>query len=400
MIPQQSGQPRPLRVLLITRAPVGGLWRHMLDLMDGLLDRGFELGIIVDSLRASSFVHETLSRYEPRLILGVHKFRIPRTPGVSDISLALSCRKLIKQLDPDIVHGHSAKGGMYARLAAWGLDCQSIYTPHGGSLHYQWRTPRGALYLLGERLLAPLCDQFLFESEFSKREFRRKLFATGERSRVIFNGLRENEFVAGPTQIDDPEFDFAFVGEMRPIKGVDIFLKAAAKVKDLDGRPARLLLLGDGPSFDAYKELAVSLGIEAHARFVGRKPVKEAFAATNTVVVPSRAESLPYIVMEAIAAGKNVIATDVGGINEIFGPTREALIPAGEVEALATAMRTAMQPATERQLQDRQARFDFVAKNFHVETMVDQVAETYRSLVLGPAQQCTPVTRTGSRSHT
>jgi hypothetical protein len=130
------------RVLLITRAPVGGLWRHILDLMDGLLDRGFELGLVVDSLRASDSVNGVLKRFEPKLSLGVHSMDIPRVPGFGDLRVARHCRKLTKQLKPDIVHGHGAKGGLHARLAAWGMPAKSFYTPHGGSLHYDWNSAK------------------------------------------------------------------------------------------------------------------------------------------------------------------------------------------------------------------------------------------------------------------
>jgi glycosyltransferase involved in cell wall biosynthesis len=114
--------------------------------------------------------------------------------------------------------------------------------------------------------------------------------------------------------------------------------------------------------------------------FVGRRPVREAFAATNTIVVPSRAESLPYIVIESIAAGKQVIATDVGGVAEIFGPTRDALVPADNVDALAAAMRETLKPRSQASIDTQETRYAYLAENFHVDTMVDQIAESYRAI--------------------
>lgn len=368
------------RVLLITRAPVGGLWRHILDLMDGLLDRGFELGLVVDSLRASDSVKGVLKRFEPKLALGVHSLDIPRVPGLGDVRVAAHCRKLIKELKPDIVHGHGAKGGLHARLAAWGTPAKSFYTPHGGSLHYNWNSASGAMFLSTERAFIRITNQFLFESSYSNDGFTAKVGDTTGKSRVIFNGLRSAEFAGSVKHIKKPDYDFAFVGEMRAIKGVDVLLDALDVVAHATGKAPKVLMLGDGPQMDEYKALAQELGIAEAVDFVGRRPVREAFAATNTIVVPSRAESLPYIVIESIAAGKNVIATDVGGIGEIFGPTRDALIPSNDFEALANAMEKTLAPRTSEDKVQLEARYDFVAANFHVDMMVDQAAQTYHML--------------------
>lgn len=369
------------RVLLITRAPVGGLWRHILDLTDGLLERGFELGVVVDSLQASESVKGVLKRFEPKLALGVHTLEIPRVPGIGDVRVARHCRKLIKDLKPDIVHGHGAKGGLHARLAAWGTPAKSFYTPHGGSLHYNWNSVGGAMFLSTERAFLGITNQFLFESRYSHDGFTAKIGDTTGKSRVIFNGLRSTEFAGSVQYIDKPDYDFAFVGEMRAIKGVDVLLDAIDVVAHGSGRVPKVLMLGDGPQMDEYKELAEELGIAESVDFVGRRPVREAFAATNTIVVPSRAESLPYIVIESIAAGKRVIATDVGGIGEIFGPTRDALIPSNDFEALAHAMEETLGAGALEDKVQLEARYDYVATNFHVDAMVDQAAQTYHMLL-------------------
>ena len=198
---------------------------------------------------------------------------------------------------------------------------------------------------------------------------------------LFYNGLRDTEFADKPHWIDEPDYDFAFVGEMRMIKGVDLVLDALEGLTRPDGSAPNVLMLGDGPLLEDFKATAAARGLGDQVTFVGRRPVRDAFAATNTLLVPSRAESLPYIVMEAIAAGKQVIATDVGGIGEIFGPTRDALIPSEDAAALRAAMAHAFgRPSTDtrRVLAER---FAFVRQTFHVDTMTDQVAAAYRDLL-------------------
>ncbi|MEM6710836.1 MAG: glycosyltransferase [Pseudomonadota bacterium] len=378
MSPHEGGA--PLRVLLIARAPVGGAWRHILDLTDGLLERGFQLGIVVDSMRASDHVRATLERFRPRLDLGVHTLSIPRAPGMGDLSIIRACRRLIAELKPDIVHGHSAKGGLYARLASWGTPAKAVYTPHGGSLHLNKASLNGRLILATEKALIKITDRFIFESAFSADGFAEKIGDTGGLSSIIHNGLRNDEFAGAPTWLDEPPYDFAFVGEMRAIKGVDVLLEALCQVTHPSGRSLKVLMLGDGPMLADYKAYADALGLGDEVHFKGRRPAIEAFEATNTIVVPSRAESLPYVVMETIARGRNVIASDVGGIAEIFGPTRNALIQPDDVEALAGALQSTL-TSTQADMRDiLDARYAHMTEHFHVDTMVDAVAETYRAL--------------------
>lgn len=374
-------EPSPTRVLLMVRAPVGGLWRHVLDLTDGLLERGFELGIVVDVSSASDHVKSTLKRLAPKLSLGVHALDIPRLPGWGDVRLTMELRRLVGELKPHIIHGHGAKGGLYARLSAWRRNAQAVYTPHGGSLHYDWKTTSGKVFLTSERRMIPLTAQFLFESQFSADGFREKIGDTRGREGVIFNGLGDDEFAGNIVALDTPTHDFAFVGEMRAIKGVDVMLEALCQVRHPTGRPLRVLMLGDGPMLADFKTYSEELGLADEVEFVGRQPVRKAFAATDTMVVPSRAESLPYIVMESIAAGKNVIATDVGGIGEIFGPTRDTLVPSDDADRLAAAMRQALEPSSPEHQKTLEDRYAYVAKNFRVGGMVDQIADRYSALL-------------------
>jgi glycosyltransferase involved in cell wall biosynthesis len=111
-------------------------------------------------------------------------------------------------------------------------------------------------------------------------------------------------------------------------------------------------------------------------RFVGAKPARTAFALGRLLVIPSRAESLPYIVLEAAAAGVPFVTTDVGGIPEIFGPDSCELVPPGEAAALARAISVSLRDlADKRAVGARlQAR---VRASFSTETMTDAVLSAY-----------------------
>jgi glycosyltransferase involved in cell wall biosynthesis len=117
-------------------------------------------------------------------------------------------------------------------------------------------------------------------------------------------------------------------------------------------------------------------------RLLGVVPAREAFRHGRIAVVPSFAESLPYIVLEATAAGLPVIATRVGGIPEIFGPTADALIEPGSVPALRSAMQRFLDEPAAAAAEAR-ARLDHVRRHFALEAMVDIIEALYRSLLEG-----------------
>ena len=142
--PARKNHGQPLRILHVVRTPVGGIFRHILDLANGQVDRGHDVGIVADTLTGGERAKEALARIAPRLNLGVHRFAIRREPSIADILVWLRLRRLIRELRPDVLHGHGAKTGAFIRLGIASNDVIRVYTPHGGSLHYPLNTLKGA----------------------------------------------------------------------------------------------------------------------------------------------------------------------------------------------------------------------------------------------------------------
>ena len=133
---------RPLRILHIMRAPVGGLFRHVLDLAGEQARRGHAVGIVADASTADGLTLLRLRGIESKLRLGIQLIPMSRQPGFGDLSVSRSVYRLSRALKADILHGHGAKGGAYARLAAMPIsvrvdNIKAFYTPHGGSLHFK-----------------------------------------------------------------------------------------------------------------------------------------------------------------------------------------------------------------------------------------------------------------------
>ena len=365
---------QPLRILQVLRAPIGGLFRHVADLSEALAARGHQIAIVADSLTADALTEKRFAAIAPFAELGIHRFPIPRTAGMGDITTPPRIRRLAAELNIDVMHGHGAKGGLYARLARIGSARAALYTPHGGTLNFKAGSASGRLFRWVEKLILPQSDAIIFESAFAQRAYLETIGKPACSCPVVHNGLRSSEFE--PVTLAPDAADFAFVGELRTLKGVGVMLEAIA---GLPQRP-RLVIAGDGPDRAQFEAQAKTLGLADTVTFLGARPARQVFAMGRCLLVPSLAESLPYVVLEGIAAGRPVIATDVGGIGEIVGPTSRSLQAAGDVNALADAMqRFLADPAP--LLTEAEQRYAHIRNRFSLETMTDSIEALYHQAI-------------------
>jgi glycosyltransferase involved in cell wall biosynthesis len=373
----------PLRILQILRAPIGGLFRHVGDLTRALAARGHQIGILADSLTSDGLTEERLASLAPDAALGIHRLPMPRLLGTSDLTTPFAVRRLASELRIEIAHGHGAKGGLNARFVRMRAPGRvALYTPHGGVLNYQPGSPTGKAFRQIERMLVPHTDAIIFESAFAQAAYRRMITEPSCPAPVIHNGLTPAEFE--PIEPGADAFDFVFIGEFRPVKGIDYLLEALVGVKAVDGRPATLVMAGSGPSLEAAKARIAALGLGDRVHLAGVQPARTMLARGRCAVVPSLAESLPYVILEAASAARPVIATDVGGIAEIFGPTSGSLLPAADAPALRRAMQRFMDDP-EGAMREMQTRLEFIRTRFSVAHMADQIEALYREVLAARA---------------
>ena len=369
----------PLRILQILRAPVGGLFRHVGDLTRELAARGHDVGVIVDSLRSDALTEQRLESLRPLTRLGIHSLPMPRVLGRQDLTTPLAIRALARKLGARVLHGHGAKGGLGARLGRWGRrNSVSLYTPHGGVLNYKPGSGSARLFGTIERLLLPITDGIIFESAFARRAYLQQIAEPRCPTPVIHNGVAAAEFEPIPLEPDDA--DFVFIGEFRPVKGIEFMLDALQSVTAPDGRPATLVMAGDGPDRSKVEAQIGRLGLGGRVKLLGAQPARPTLARGRCLVVPSLAESLPYVVLEAASASRPVISTRGGGIDEIFGPTADSLLPAADAAALAAAMRAFLADPDAAEAEMR-VRYEYIAPRFSITHMVDQIEALYRKLL-------------------
>jgi glycosyltransferase involved in cell wall biosynthesis len=366
---------QPLRILHAVRAPVGGIFRHILDLANGQADRGHHVGIIADSLTGGARAEAALAEIAPRLKLGVRRVAIHREPHPADILIWARIMYLIWRLKPDVVHGHGAKAGAFIRLKARTKRSIRVYTPHGGSLHYPLNTWKGAFYSRLERVLMNNTDLFLFESAFARNTYQRTI-GTPTRApvRCVFNGVTADEF--DPVVLASDATDIVYVGEFRHIKGADLLIDAVARLR-ADGKPVTLTLAGDGEEIGSLEAQVQKHSLAEAVRFIGHVKARYGFSKGELLVVPSRGDSMPYVVIEAAAAGIPMIAANVGGIPEIFGTHPDALFSPNVVGAMADAIESALDDPAAALARAKSLR-ERIFMHFSQNAMVEGVLAGYR----------------------
>jgi len=366
---------RRLKIVHVTRTPVGGIIRHILDVAAGQAARGHEVGIVCDSSTGGARAEAALAAIAPQMKLGVARFPMAREIGPGDLSSYLAVSRHLDALEADVHHGHGAKGGAFVRIKS-APSAVRVYTPHGGSLHYGAHTLRGIIYGTIERYLSRRTELFLFESAFARNAYEALVGVSRGIVRVVFNGISAAEMT--PVEPQNDAADIVCVGEFRHIKGTDVLIEAVAELHR-SGRRVGLAIAGDGEEGPALRQQVVRLGLADSVRFLGHTPARAAFAHGRLLAVPSRADSLPYVAIEAGGAGIPIVASSVGGIPEILGADG-VLVPPENPSRLAAALAAALDDPAGAKAGAERLR-ERIRAQFSLNSMVDGVLAGYGTAI-------------------
>jgi len=366
---------KSLKIVHVTRTPVGGIFRHILDVASGQAARGHHVGIVCDSTTGGARAEAALATIAPQMKLGIARFAMQRELGPADLMGFVQVLRHRAALDPDVLHGHGAKGGAFVRLGP-ARSAIRVYTPHGGSLHYGRHTLRGMVYGTIERFLSRRTELFLFESAFARNAYETIVGRPRSIVHVVFNGISAAEMAPVPPNTDAA--DIVSVGEFRRIKGTDILLDAVAELHR-SGRRVTLAVAGDGEEGPALRDQVARLGLTDSVRFLGHTPARQAFAHGRVLVMPSRADSLPYVAIEAGGAGIPIIASRVGGIPEILG-SDDATVSPEHPGLLAQAIAAALDDPGRAKAGAARLR-ERIGRLFSQDAMVEGVLAGYRDAI-------------------
>jgi glycosyltransferase involved in cell wall biosynthesis len=369
-----------LRILLIVESSACGTGRHILDLADGFIQRGHFVYLVHSTIRCDRLFEKRLAR-----IKGIQCLALPMytPPHPSDYRIVRAIRKLQSEHGPfDIVHGHSSKGGALARLAALGTRAKTFYTPHGLiclDTHLRWW--KQGSYVAIERVLSWFTDGIIAVAP----EEERAAAAMGLNPRkltTIPNGLEPLELASRASArsamgVSDKEVVIGFVGRLVEQKAPDVLLKSFARASTTAPN-ARLAIVGDGHLLNTLKAISRETRVQDKIIWLGERDAREVLAGFDLFALASRKEGLPYVVLEAMAAGLPVVATRSAGVEILVAPDANGIVvPRDDVDAFAGALSHLLQNP------DLLIRFGAASRGavarFSIDAMIDNTLSYYRS---------------------
>lgn len=371
---KMNGKTRVLET--IRQGKIGGGESHVLDL--------------VASLDKTAFEPIVLSFTEGPMITALQKMNIPafviESEKAFDISVWKKVKKFMEDQRIDIVHVHGTRANTNVLWAARRLGLPVVYTIHGWSFHDGLHPLAKRLRIAAEKFITRKTQVNICVSESNRQTGIKAL--KGFSGIVVRNGINLQKFnpnaqypdLRAEYGIPEDKLLVCFIARMTYQKDPVGMIRGFAAV--LQQAPQlHLLMIGDGELMSAVKDAAASAGIEKQVTFAGfRQDVPAVLHAADIYCLPSLWEGFPIGVLEAMAMGKAVIASDVDGTKEaVTDGENGLLVPSGNPEALAAAIvKVAHDDVLRARLQDNAKAA--IAANFNVAGMTEKIAAVYQQL--------------------
>ena len=384
---------RPIRVLrVIARLNVGGPALHVTYLARGLADRGYETTLVAGDVARGE---------ESMAFVADHAgVEVKRLPGLSrelsplrDPIAAWRLARIIRRVKPDVIHTHTAKAGAVGRAAALLAGTRRpvvVHTFHGHVLRGYFGRAGTLLFRAIETALARATDRLVAVSPEVRDELVALRVAPRDKFSVVRLGieLEPRVAVAGDVAevrrrhgIPAGRFVVGLFGRMTAVKRTDDLLTMLAGVRER-GVDALLLLVGDGDDRERLEQRAHDLGLARSCLFLGyQEDVAPWYALCDAVVLTSASEGTPVTIIEALAAGRPVVATRVGGVPDVVDEGETGfLVRPGDTHALAERIEILARDPERRAAMGREGR-ERVLRRYAVDRLVDDVDRLYRELL-------------------
>lgn len=393
----------PKKVLhIITRLDMGGSAQNTLQTCLGLSDR-YDLVLVYGLSRESHMTEAERRSVEKKLAMagkkGVKCLALPalirKIEPLSDFRTFIWLYRLMKKEKPDIVHTHTSKAGFLGRWAACIAGVPFIvHTPHGHVFFGHFNTMAAKLFLLIERLTAIIADRMVALTEGERQDYIKFCVAGSDRIVTIHSGVDVEHYMNVPVNMEAKKRSLGLnpnglvvgtVGWLLPIKGPMHLLNAMGNIwqSRLD---VELVFVGKGDLEGAIKQQALKMGVSEKVKVLGwRDDVHEIMPVFDLLVLPSLNEGMGRVLVEAMAAGKPVVASNVGGIPDLVHHGENGfLVEPGDETGLSVAIEKLLADENMRQAMGKKGQI--AARDFSEEKMIQKIDSLYASLFHSPKQ--------------
>ena len=360
-------------VYIITRSDVlGGASVHLLDLAQGMIEKGHQIHILVGGTGAFT---EALDKNNIDYTSLIH---LKRELSIQHEVLGyFEIRKQLERLNPDIVHCHSTKAGLLGRLAAKSLNIPVMFTAHGWAFTDGVGAKKQKIYAAIERGLSKLSDAIITVSEYDRQHGFKHNVGSQQLVTTVHNGVPDVIKPTNNTQNLVPKM--IMVARFEEPKDQYFLINTLAELpKALDWQ---LDLIGDGPNLQKCKDLTKSKQLDNKVIFHGQSfKVQEFLNQADIFILISKYEGFPLTILEAMRASLPIIASDVGGVNESVNPNNGFLIAKNDSAALTDALTKLISDANLRNELGGNSR-KLYETYFTFETMLEKTLNIYYKIL-------------------
>lgn len=361
---------------------------HVFDLAKAQADAGYNVGIVCIGKNSCSDPSQTPKKIEKICQLGVLRLPIDRTSVFSKITTILPAYKqayrFVRDLAKDpsqdklVLHGHGASGGDLARHVQKALPRKKarticVYSPYSTMLQdnkVDWP------FSSSQTKMWPHTHGIIFNSSVYQQNYMEHFGSPSCKTSLIYDGLTEDEFA--PRQIIDMASDFLFVGDFNRHTGIETLINALARMKK--DYMTGALIVGSGQHEKDLRAQVDRYGLSHKIFFNAPLNARSAFLKGGCLILPTQLTSIPYIALQAAAAGMPMILTNEGGIPELTGELKMPLIQPNDPGALQEQL-IAYLTNPQAFLARATALKQRVAKHFTLERMGEETEQFYQDLL-------------------
>lgn len=375
---------------VITRLNIGGPAIHAILLTHALAEPDFSSRLLSGfTAPTEGDMHELakVKGVSPIMVKGLGREPAP----ARDLVVLFRLYRLLSGLGPDLVNTHMAKAGTVGRLAARlaGVP-RVVHTYHGHVFHSYFGPAKTQLFLSIERFLSRLTDLIITVGDKQRMEILGYGVGTPDKVVSVPPGLELKQFLSAERHRGELRSELGIgpdvpligiVGRLVPVKGHADFLEAARLVSSrVPG--VRFLVVGDGELREELERRALALGIGREVLFLGwRYDLARIYADLDLVVLSSHNEGSPFALIEAMAAGRAVIATNVGGVSDVVSDgVNGVLVPPRDPGALADVIGSLLRSG-ELITYGMEGRRS-VASKYSLERLVTDMKSAYKGLAM------------------
>ena len=326
-----------MRILyVITKSEIGGAQTHLMEVVRYMHRAGHDVSVVTgtagwltNELAAIGVDYEIL----PDLIRDINPAK--------DIKIITSICHILEDKQPDIIHCHSSKAGIVGRVAGAIKNIPAVFTAHGWAFTNGVSPAKRIIYAAIEHMMLGITKRVICVSEFDRQLAKRWFLHNYNRIVTVHNGIVDKTFNSNIAREDFLPLKLVSVARFSHQKNNMELIRAVEQINKLYSGSLQLNMVGDGPLLSEAQAYVTSHKLENDVHFLGsRTDVDDILNKNDIFCLISNYEGLPISIIEAMRAGMPIIASDVGGVNELVqDEVNGFLIPRGNISELVDKLK-------------------------------------------------------------